>query len=32
MKWVLIVIAVIILVGVVLIIPDVRKYIRLRNM
>lgn len=32
MKWVLIVLAVIILIGVVLIIPDVRKYIRLRNM
>lgn len=32
MKWVLIVIAVIVLVGVILVIPDVRKYIRLRNM
>lgn len=32
MKWVLIVLAVVILVGVILLIPDVRKYLRLRNM
>lgn len=32
MKWVLIVLAVILLVGVILVLPDVRRYLRLRNM